>query len=442
MNCHRCGRMLTAAILAFAQIILVPSYPNAYGQSEARQGPGQGPGQGLGQGRGRRGIDHHISKHESISLDAEDAAARVRRDGQLTIASASHNFQLQLTPHDLRARDYQALDTAEGGISAIVETNRVRTFKGKAVGSEAEARFTVDEETIEGVIITADEKYFVEPLRKYEAGARATDFVLYKGSDVYQPESEECGVTLEHKAENAYENFAAHTATGGAPEIAAAMTYKEVELATEADYEYVTALGGAAAANNEILSILNQIEGIYKAELGISFKVSYQSTWSVAADPYTQVESAKILEEFRTYWNSNHSDVARDLAHLWTGKDIYTTDSAGTRNMNNVGVAYSGVTCKSPTYGYGLTERRTAAASKVRVTSHEIGHNFGASHASGTGCDNTIMSAVGSSSTVSTFCQVSRDEINAHLSAYNNCLAVATDSAPTLIQLSAPTYRR
>ncbi|MEJ7712884.1 MAG: M12 family metallo-peptidase [Pyrinomonadaceae bacterium] len=433
MNRHRSTRAAIAVILTLTQILAFPPL-NAYAQSESKLG------------RGRRDIDHYVSKHELVSLNARDAAKRVRRDGRLTIASASQNFEIELTPHDLRASNYTAIDVAAGGASRQVETGPVRTYKGTTMGAEAEARFTVDDNTIEGVIITGQEKYFVESLRKYKPTAKATDFVLYKSSDVYHDGGDECAVTLDYQAENAFENFAARPVSGSAavtPEIAEAGTaYKEVELATEADFEYVSALGGAAAANNEILSILNQVEGIYKAELGISFRVSHQSTWTDAADPYTKEVSSELLEEFRAYWNINRSNVQRDLAHLWTGKDIYSIDSTtGNRNTNNVGVAYKSVTCNAPSYGYGLTERRIDPAGKVRVTAHEIGHNFGASHPSDSACDNTIMSATGSSSTVSTFCQVSRDEVNNHLVNYSGCLGAAVDPSPRpTLTITSPAF--
>ena len=41
-----------------------------------------------------------------------------------------------------------------------------------------------------------------------------------------------------------------------------------VDVATEADYEYVQVFGGSAEANNsEIEGILNVVEGVYQSEL-------------------------------------------------------------------------------------------------------------------------------------------------------------------------------
>ena len=44
-----------------------------------------------------------------------------------------------------------------------------------------------------------------------------------------------------------------------------------VDLATEADFEYFTSFGASAvAANNEILSIMNQVEGIYNTPIRLA----------------------------------------------------------------------------------------------------------------------------------------------------------------------------
>ena len=71
-----------------------------------------------------------------------------------------------------------------------------------------------------------------------------------------------------------------------------------VELATEADFEYVIALGGSNNANNEILNILNQVEGLYQSELGLTFEVVFQHTWNTASDPYISTAPSAMLQEF------------------------------------------------------------------------------------------------------------------------------------------------
>jgi hypothetical protein len=75
---------------------------------------------------------------------------------------------------------------------------------------------------------------------------------------------------------------------------------REIKLATEADYEYVSGLGGSEAANDEILSTLNLIEGVYQNELGISFSVVYQHTWATPDDPYASSHPALRSTNLKT----------------------------------------------------------------------------------------------------------------------------------------------
>ena len=192
-----------------------------------------------------------------------------------------------------------------------------------------------------------------------------------------------------------------------------------VEIATEADFEYVSAAGGGAAANNEILGTLNQIEGIYQRDIGITFTVVLQHTWDTAADPYiTGGDPSAVITEFTNQWNTNFSGTARDIAHLWTGRSL-----GGAAGLAWQGGAGEGVVCRDPAHSYGISIRETMAPFRVGIPAHEIGHNFGASHCDGqAGCDNTIMVATQFSSNTQSFCQFSINQITAHVSANSGCL--------------------
>ena len=75
------------------------------------------------------------------------------------------------------------------------------------------------------------------------------------------------------------------------------------DIATEADNEFVAALGSSSNANSEILSILNQVDGIYQAELSVALRVTYQHTWAGSSDPFTASGVSQLLTELSTYWN-------------------------------------------------------------------------------------------------------------------------------------------
>jgi len=228
-----------------------------------------------------------------------------------------------------------------------------------------------------------------------------------------------CGVTGAERVDAALDDVA------GDVDHALKTALSTVQIATETDNEYVNALGSATAANADILTIVNQIDGVYVAELGLSFQVVLQNTYA-GADPYsTTTDANAMLTEFRNYWNANRGSVVRDIAHMWTGRDM-----AG----STIGIAYVGVVCSTPTYSYGVSQRWTGAPQRYILTAHEIGHNFNACHSdtscnpSPSSCSNTIMqSSVG---TGFTFCQFSRDQINSWVAGHSSCLSTTTPTAP------------
>ena len=62
-----------------------------------------------------------------------------------------------------------------------------------------------------------------------------------------------------------------------------------------------------AAANQEILSVVNQVDGVYQAETGLSLQVVYQGTYA-GSDPYSStLNASSLLGELRNYWNANRS---------------------------------------------------------------------------------------------------------------------------------------
>jgi hypothetical protein len=355
-------------------------------------------------------IEALLLDFDRVRIEPAEAAARVRSGGRLSIETPRASFDVALQPHDLRAPNYRAQVTHGGGVEAV-ETGPVHTYRGTVRGMEgAEARFTITDEGVTGLIVADDTWYYVEPERAFSKAAAPASHVVYSSLDVRAGALGSCGTTL-----------AQVVGTPDAPPLAPTRgTGGEIppvlELATEADFEYFEFFGGAREANREILSILNQVEGVYKKQLGVAFRVVFQNVWGTRRDPYETDEAEELLSELRTYWNVNNGDVERDLTHMWTGREIFGS---------TIGIAYVGVACASPSASYGLSERMPSGPGKFILTGHEIGHNFSAVHPDQldtpvAACDNTIMqSSVG---TGFKFCKYSRTQITTWLSRFSNCL--------------------
>jgi hypothetical protein len=200
---------------------------------------------------------------------------------------------------------------------------------------------------------------------------------------------------------------------GGAPASAAAGELLEIELGTEADAPFVALSGGVVEANARILSIVNAMNGIYEADLGLTNRVVVQRGWS-ASDPYTSSDSGTLLNEFRDEFSR---DIATpyDDAQLFSGRDF---------ESNVIGRAWVSSACTG--YRYGVNQGLGLSDSTIRLlVSHEEGHNLGAGHT-----DSGIMSP--SLGSADWFNDVSQAEIASYVASVSCLESIATGQPPVL----------
>ncbi|HYT49714.1 MAG TPA: hypothetical protein VEL78_04940, partial [Pyrinomonadaceae bacterium] len=161
-----------------------------------------------------------FTTHEEISVDARAVAQQVRATGRMSLVTNSHDFEVQLAPNDLRAPNYRAEEVGVDGISRPVAMPAASTYKGNLQNEwGSNARFTVQDDKIEGMIITSSESFFVEPAHKYSSSAQPNDYVLYRGSDVRSDIVRTCGTTLDEQVNTNTKQFMSSATTGVAPAV-------------------------------------------------------------------------------------------------------------------------------------------------------------------------------------------------------------------------------
>ena len=134
----------------------------------------------------------------------------------------------------------------------------MHTFKGVLAGrEEIRGRFNLTDGGVEGVVYAPEGWVYVEPLRNHLPGASPGDLVVYRHSDIKAGEALECDVSLPGRLQRGVARVAAQT------EVVPPINYV-ADVATEADYEYVQAAGGAEEANREIEGILNVVEEVFQ----------------------------------------------------------------------------------------------------------------------------------------------------------------------------------
>ncbi len=360
-----------------------------------------------------RALSQVLSSYEVIRTAPGEIEQQIRTTGELRFRFDETDFYFNLEPHDMRAPNYRAVETAPGGVRRVLSPQPVHTFKGVLAGREdTRGRFNLADGGVEGVVYAPEGWVYVEPLRNYLPSATAGELVVYSHADIRPGEDIECGVSLPKRLQRGVEQVTAQVEAG-------TPTKYEFEVATEADYEYVQALGGSREANREIEGILNQVDGVYQSELLLQLKVSFQHAWTME-DPYHKTNNNILLHDFGEYWNENFAtSQIYDVAHLWTGKSLEV-----------YGTATRGAACRFPTLSYGLSVRLTGIPEKYALAAHEIGHNFGATHPHAknppiAGCQGTIMRGsdyISGNGAVLTFCEYSRKQIAGHVAQYNDCL--------------------
>lgn len=354
--------------------------------------------------------DHLVSDDLAKTFRKTDVVriSESRNSQILSFRTQGRPIKLDVTPHDLRSSSFKAQDRNTLGEN-LIERAPANTYKGKVIGEEnSVVRLTIDGSRIEGYFTSRGERYFIEPASKYSHAAASDEFVIYRAEDVIAVDTLRCGSTVEEKINLGKELTKNEI-------VDTPQSLKRIELATEADFEYVTALGGAIQANNEILSILNLVEGLYEDELSLSISIVFQHTWSTA-DPFSGTNIDATMQSFRGYWNANFplSTTPRDGAHLFSGKS----------NILGQGWAYVGVICSNPNFAYGVSGRVDWAPAKFLLTAHEIGHNVGATHVDTTqGCSNSLMNIQLTAATPLSFCTYSQNEISTYTAANGSCLS-------------------
>jgi hypothetical protein len=186
---------------------------------------------------------------------------------------------------------------------------------------------------------------------------------------------------------------------------------KEVEIHVVADRHYYLKYGADCLARIE--SVINDLAGIYENDVGVTFKISGATVYTMATDPLTaSTDPSALLESFT--FDVDHT-TGHDLAHLFTGRDL---------DGSVIGIAWLRAVCSNP-YGTGVSQDMSNAVHRMLLAAHEIGHNFSAIHDGSGDCSEVPAAFIMWPSLLSdatSFSDCSRSYINDHVST-RSCLS-------------------
>src|SRR5882672_4775335 len=95
---------LSGQVAYFRSRIYLPIFLTLIGVALVA-GPGSYslPAGAQSQARYQQDLEQVFSRHEDLTLDPHAAVERVRESGRLSLVTATHDFEIQLRPNDLRA---------------------------------------------------------------------------------------------------------------------------------------------------------------------------------------------------------------------------------------------------------------------------------------------------------------------------------------------------
>lgn len=313
-----------------------------------------------------------LQELEAARDEAGRALVSVRLDGR--------EVMLDLEPYSVRSEGFKlVLDLGEGVLEEV-PAPAPKTLRGVVVGepgSVAAGSLTADGLTL--MISSEGEFWSVQPAEGEGAGVHS----VYRGSDVLE-HGGTCAVVDE--APQAFEAY-----RGGHPGSGTRGTgdFRIAEIAIDADWHLFANYFGQNQNSllNDVDSVLAGLNVIYERDTLLTHALTQVIIrTSSGSNPYTTNNASALLDQFQGQWNANHQDVPRDVAHLWTGRNM---------SGSTIGIAFLGTICTGSAYGADQIRFTSNYNSRVALFSHELGHNWSANHCDGQGECRIMCSGLG-----------------------------------------------
>lgn len=344
------------------------------------------------------------------------------------------DWTIELHLNDMRSSECRSTYTTDEGTFDSKEPFVVNTFRGKTSDGQI-VRFTIDENTFFGVILGDNYHYVIRPAKDYTRNEEDKSFVVYHSWDIIPDENNFDFINDALEIPDEYVMFEPVSNSDNTRSSSCINYY--LKIAFDADFEFHKARGGTSGSSDAptksyILSILNIAEGVYESEFSMKFLVTSQHVYTTSSQPYTATDAYILRDSFRDYWNANHAGVTRNIAHLFTGKNITAVIDGIVSPVE--GNSYIGHINGNDANNeaYALSKNRPEM---YQSTAHEIGHNLDATHPTAGGCAcNTNMASVmcqGTKHPNLWFCSQSISEISSFLS-YNRTLLVGICGSPLI----------
>uniref|UniRef100_A0A673ICM0 Disintegrin and metalloproteinase domain-containing protein 17-like n=1 Tax=Sinocyclocheilus rhinocerous TaxID=307959 RepID=A0A673ICM0_9TELE len=352
-----------------------------------------------------------LSSLQQHSVRKRDVQSQTHAERLLGFTALQRHFKLYLTTNtELFTHDFKAVVVGENGAQEMYEVQRENFFTGHVIGEEnSRVQAHIGDNDFTAHILTDEAEYNIEPLWRFIENPRDDRLLVYRSEDIRnvsrlaapkvcgyisadasemlpETESRQCNMTRHLRERRQTLDHSKNTCP----------------LLLVADYRFFKHMGRKEESTtlNYLIELIDRVDDIYR---NTSWDEEYkgygvQIQQIIINKTPTQVELGgahfnmegtpvksknvwdvkKLLEQFSIDIADNASKVC--LAHLFTYQDFdegtlglaYVCPPSG--NDNRAIYLNTGLTS---TQNYGKTILTKEAD---LVTTHELGHNFGAVH--------------------------------------------------------------
>jgi hypothetical protein len=297
--------------------------------------------------------------------------------GQMLITDldlAGMPVTLEMAPASIRHAEF-ALTVVSAAGERDVDPGDFRTMRGSILEDPGSivAGSLLDDGLYARISLTSGDDYWLEPLTARVPAARPGQYVLYHNDDTIS-RAGTCGAdSLAHNEPKIVPPPAGNTYTMG-------MHYT-ADLGVDSDLQFYQKWKTKAAVKNRVELVINTMDVQYQRDVDITHRIT-KIIVRTTQGPYTSFDASTLLNQFRSEWNSNQGGIKRDVAQLFTGKNL---------NGSVIGVAWLGVICNK-SQGYSLVQSDCCGSLNCAadLSAHELGHNWNAGHCS---CNSYTMNS-------------------------------------------------
>ena len=292
-----------------------------------------------------------------VPVEVRPALVEVEIDGL--------KYSMDLRPRSIRSADY-VLQIDVNGTLLLADPGEPRTMRGTLLEDEGSlvAGSILHDGLYAKILFSSGEIYWIEPLVSRIPGAATDQYAVYSQEDIISS-SGYCGTDTS--------GLGFHS-SDGASSLSASGSLAITEIGIDADFEFYTAHNSDVQQTSSRMElVLNTMNTQYETEVGITHVVSAAIVRTTSGSPYTSTDPGTLLNQFKNNWNGAQSGLTRDVAHLFTGKNL---------DGSVIGIAYLGVICTSSGYSLVQSDCCGSLGCATDLSAHELGHNWSADHCS------------------------------------------------------------